>query len=96
MDRLLTVMRENPPTVGEAAVTAVVATLWWLSTLLPDTVPDVVVWGWLVFFTVLAIGLIGKLTQRFTVPTDWLEGDDALRAWGDEQQPPPPFDNLEE
>lgn len=78
MDKLLKVLRENPPTVGEAATAFAVALLYWLSTLLPDQVPGYVTWSGLVLAAVVAVGVIGRVTQRFTIPTDWLDAEAAL------------------
>lgn len=76
MERLITLLKENPPTVSDAATAAYVAVAYWASTFVPDTVPDYVTWSVLVLAVVAGVGAIGQFTQRWTTPVANPRGSD--------------------
>lgn len=85
--RALKGLLENPPTVASAVVAFVVALIAWAATELTAYAPAYVVWSGSALAAILAVGIIGRLAQRFTLPTDWLDHDDVARILGHDPEP---------
>lgn len=77
-DRLSKMLRENPPTIGEAAIAFMLALIAWGADWATAHAPAYVVWAGAALAAVVAIGVVGRVVQRFTLPTDWLDAEAVL------------------
>lgn len=81
-EKLRRTLLDNPPTAGEAAVGVVIALLVWGAQAATAYAPGYVVSAVAIFIGVLAIGAIGRATQRWTLPTEWLDAETVRQLTG--------------